>query len=255
MSLKRSWLVAVALLATLPLACSGGGHPPVPNVSPGPTGSAGPTPTPTPSPGPTGSAHITGSLTAIVVCAQLAQTCADDLNPAAASGEEVVVFVAGVTGNLTLSNSGGATVGTLTKEVYATQAGTTEYKVTYTSATTTPATDMVTIFDFGTNSSLTIPVTIISPGLDGGPSFFSLQTTSGTVCPGNEITFGTRTKGNATITLAASDATLLTIAQNGGSNFVLNLLRAGSGQVTATAGQSSVVYPVNIPAPGFTSSC
>lgn len=256
MSLKRSWLVAVAFLATLPLACSGGAKHPLPNVSPSVSpGPTGPTATPSPSPGPTHTAQITGSLTAIVVCAQVTQTCADDLNPYAASGEEVVVLVDGVTGNLTLSNSGGPTVGTTTKEVFATNAGTTEYKVTYTSARSTPASDTLTIFDFGTNTSLTIPVSIISPGLDGGPSFFSLQTTSGTVCPANELTFGTRVAGNATITLTSSDSTLVTIAQNGGNNFVLNLLRAGSGQVTATDGASTVVYPVNIPAAGFTPSC
>jgi len=183
------------------------------------------------------------------------QTCGVDLNANAATGEEAVVLVKGATGSLTFSNSGGATVATVTDQVYSSTPTSTEYEVIYKAATASATTDTLTISDSRSGSRLVIPVSIVSPGNDSGPDFFALDTTSGTVCPTHQMTFGTAQQGGAIIVLTPSDPTLIAIAQNGGANFVLTLLRAGSGTVTATAGSASVIYPVNVPLAGFTPDC
>jgi hypothetical protein len=188
------------------------------------------------------------------VCAQQQQTCGVDLNPYAATGEEAVVLVKGATGTFVASNSGGSSVATVSQAVYSNSGNAVEYAVTYATATSSATTDTLMIHDYGSNTALTIPVTIMSPGDDAGASFFALQTTSGTVCPGNQVTFDVKTQGNATVVLSSSDPTLITIAQNR-SVYLLNMLRAGSGYVTATAGSSTVIYPANVPATGFTPSC
>jgi hypothetical protein len=259
-------MVAAALLCFVPMGCSSASSPPVtpthtPSASPSGAASATPSPTPsaTPVPTPTPSAtpahNLTASLSTIVVCAQTQQTCGVDLDGYAATGEEAAVLVKGATGSLTFSNTGGAGIATITDEVYSSTPTSTEYKVIYKAATATATTDSLTIGDSGSGAQLVIPVTIVSPGDDAGPDFFALDTTSGTVCPTHQITFGTAQQGGATIVLSASDSTLVSIAQNGGANFILTLLRAGSGTVTATAGSASVVYPVNVPLAGFSSSC
>lgn len=282
--LKRLVLAATALVALGLAACSGpsqGPPPPfitsptptpvssasagatptptgtgtTPTPSPTPAGTSSPGGTPTPTPIPSGSPMITGSLSSIVVCTQVQTTCPDDLNPNATSGESAGVLVLGVRGTLSLSNAGGTQLATLVSQVYGTRGSQTEWEVTYKSATTSPTTDMLTITDSGTRSSLKIPVSIVSPGGDGGQSFFALFTSSGFVCPGQQVTFETKTKGDATVTLAASDTSLLGIGQNGTGNFVLNILEAGSTVLTATGGPSTVIYPVNIPATGFTPNC
>jgi len=267
-------LLAVALPAAALVGCSAGPATPpqifataapqptatpAPSASPGasaspsasPSSSAAPSPTPTGGGGP----QISADLSAIDICAQTTQTCASDLNANAPSGEEAVVLVKGATGTVSASNSGGASEATIATQVYATQGSAIEYEVTYTTATASAGNDVLTVRDSGTASSLTIPVTILAPGDDTGASFFALDTTSGAPCTGTQMTFGTRTKGNATITLASSDSTLVSIAQNGGNNFVLTLSRAGSGYVTASAGSSTVIYPANIAATGFASGC
>lgn len=271
----RLLMVAAVILSVVPGGCSGPAAAPVitPTQSPQPIGSgtplpspvgsssAAPTPTPTLTASPTASPStaptnaLTASLTSIVVCAQAQQTCAVDLDAYASTGEEAVVLVKGANGSLTFSNTGGASVATLTDQVYSSTPTSTEYEVIYKTATASATTDTLTIGESGSNDQLVIPVTIMSPGNDSGPDFFALDTTSGTVCPGNEVTFGTTQEGGATIVLASSSATLLSIAQAGGPNYVLNLLRAGSGYVTASAGSASVIYPVNIPLQGFTPTC
>jgi hypothetical protein len=290
-SLWRLMMVAAALLCVVPAACSTASSPPVtPTHTPSPTstpsGAASPTPvptptptptaigqptptpapsptpsptplptsTPTPTPSPTPVHTLSASLTTIVVCAQAQQTCGVDLDGYAATGEEAAVLVKGATGTLTFSNTGGASIATITDQVYSSTPTSTEYEVFYKTATASATTDSLTIGDSG-GAQLVIPVTIVSPGDDEGPDFFALDTTSGTVCPTHQITFGTAQQGGATIVLSTSDSTLVSIAQDGGANFILTLLRAGSGTVTATAGSASVVYPVNVPVAGFTSTC
>jgi hypothetical protein len=269
--LKRLVFAATGFSAFALSACSGpSSGPPPPFVStptpsatatgsvtpsPTPSGSSTPGGTPTPTPAPTGSPFITGSLSSIVVCAQAQMTCGVDLDPNATSGEGATVLVLGVRGTLSYTNTGGPTIGTVVAQVYATKANSTEYEVIYKAATASPATDSLTIADSGTHSSLTIPITIVSPGVDQGSSFFALFTSSGTVCPGQQVAFETRTQGNAAITLAASDPTLISIGQNGTGNFALDILKPGSGTVTATAGASTVVYPVDVPGAGFTTTC
>jgi hypothetical protein len=246
---------------------------PTPTPTPSPTGSGStPTPTPagtvTPSPTPTATATgtatptptaspvpLTASLTSIVVCAQVTQTCGVDLNAYAATGEEAVVLVKGASGNLSVSNTGGPTVGTVSFNPYNGGSMVPEYEVIYKSVSATATTDTLQIGEAGSSAQLTIPVTIVNPGSDIGPDFFALATTSGIVCPTHELTFQTQQQGGATIVLSSSDTTLVTIAQSGGPTFILDLLRAGSGVVTATAGSASVVYPVNVPLPTFSTSC
>ncbi len=224
-----------------------------------PIGGGTPTPTPigaTPTPTPVGSSspHITGSLTSMVVCTQSQMACADDLNPYAGSGEQAVVLVLGSRKPVVFSNAGGSKLATLTSQVYATKGAAVEYEVFYKSATVTPTTDTLSISDPGTMSSLTIPVTIVSPGDDAGPSFFALYTSAGFVCPGQQVTFETKTAGDKPVTLSTSNANLLAIGGSNG-NFAIDVIEAGSGVVTATAGTSTVIYPANIPATGFTSAC
>jgi hypothetical protein len=187
------------------------------------------------------------------VCAQVVQTCGQDLNAYAAGGEEAVVLVKGASGDLSVSNDGGSTVGTVSFQPYSNVP--TEYEVIYKSVAASATTDTLRIGDTGSSAQLVIPVTIMNPGNDAGLDFFALETTSGIVCPTHEVTFGTTQQGGATIVLSSSDDTLVTIAQNGGPNFALNFLRAGSGTVTATAGSASVIYPVNVPLPGFSTGC
>jgi hypothetical protein len=236
---------------------------PVPTATPAPAVTPTPAPTPTVSPTPTQSPTpvvtvapaITGSLASIYVCTQVTTTCPDDLDPNATSGEEAAILVKGVLGNLTYSNAGGSATGTMSSQVYASMGNATEYEVFYRSATATPTTDTLTISDSGSKSSLTIPVTIVSPGNDAGPSEFQLITSSGYTCPGHEQTFGTQQQGNATIVLSESNPNLISISQSGSGNFILTFLETGSETVTATAGASTVIYPVNIPAPSFDSNC
>jgi hypothetical protein len=235
-----------------------------PTPTPTPVGSVTPTPTPTPTASPTGTATptptaspvpLTASLTSIVVCAQVTQTCGVDLNAYAATGEEAVVLVKGASGNLSVSNTGGPTVGTVSFNPYNGGSMVPEYEVIYKSVSATATSDTLEIGETGSNPQLSIPVSIVNPGSDIGPDFFVLATTSGTVCPTHELTFQTQQQGGAPIVLASSDTTLVTIAQSGGPTFILSLLRAGSGVVTATAGSASVVYPVNVPLPTFSTSC
>jgi hypothetical protein len=198
---------------------------------------------------------LAASLTSIVVCAQVTQTCGVDLNAYAATGEEAVVLVKGASGNLSVSNTGGPTVGTVSFNPYNGGSMVPEYEVIYKSVSATATTDTLEIGDVGSAPQLNIPVTIVNPGSDIGPDFFALATTSGTVCPTHELTFQAEQQGGAPIVLSSADSTLVTIAQSGGPTFILDLLRAGSGVVTATAGSASVVYPVNIPLPTFSTSC
>jgi hypothetical protein len=143
----------------------------------------------------------------------------------------------------------------MTSQVYASMGSATEYEIFYRSASATPATDTLMISDSGSKSSLTIPVTIFSPGNDAGPSGFQLLTTAGYTCPGHEQTLTTEQQGNAAIALSESNAALMTIAQGGSGTFTLTFLTAGSEMMTASAGSASVIYPVNIPAAGFDSNC
>lgn len=228
-----------------------------PTLTPTPaaTPTASPVPTPSPTPVATVAPAITGSLSSISVCAEVTTTCPDDLDPNATSGEEAAILVKGVLGDLTYSNAGGTATATLTSQVYASMGSQTEYEVFYKSGIATPTTDTLTISDSGSKSSLTIPVTIFSPGNDAGPGEFQLDTSSGYTCPGHEQTFGTLQQGNATIVLSESNPNLISISQSGSGNFILTFLEAGSGTVTATAGTSTVIYPVNIPATGFDSNC
>jgi hypothetical protein len=207
------------------------------------------TPSPTPAP------QISGDAASLVVCDQMQQTCAVDLDPNATTGEEAAVLVSGITGSLTVTNRDGPSTATISKVLFSQTGASSEYKVIYDTVTTAPGTDVLMIADSGTKSSLTIPVTIESPGEDAGVSFFALDTTSGTVCPGNQVTFGTTTQGNATVVLSTSDPTLISISQDGRGVFILYINRAGSGTVTATAGSSTVIYPANVPAAGFTPNC
>ena len=182
-------------------------------------------------------------------------TCADDLDPNATTGEEAAVFVSGVTGTLTVTNQGGPTIATISKVLYSQTGTSAEYKIIYDTVTAAPGSDVLTISDSGTNSSLTIPVTIENPGADSGMSYFALDTTSGTVCPGNQVTFGTTTQGNETIVLTTSNSAVISVAQNGQGVFILYINSAGSASITATAGTSTVIYPANVPARGFTPGC
>jgi hypothetical protein len=190
-----------------------------------------------------------------VVCAQASQTCASDLNPGATSGEDAVVVVHGVTGTLTASNTGGINIARVTTQNEGTSGGFTTYDVTYTTTTGSAGSDTLTIHDSGTNRTASIPVSILTPGDDGGPDYFVLDTTSGTACPGQQVTFGTETQGGAPITLRSSDSTLITINQSSGPTYVLNIIRAGSSFVTAISGSATVVYPANIPVKGFIAGC
>lgn len=271
MEAKRLVPIAIAFFGFMLPACSGPTQgPPAPYVTPFPSatptavgatptpvpsGTATPVGTPTPTPAPSGSPAIRASLSSIVVCTQVQMTCAQDLNPYAASGEGAAVLILGATGKLSYSNTGGSAIGTITSQVYKSTPTSTEYEVFYKSATASPATDTLEITDAGTQSSVTIPVTIISPGADQGDSFFALYTSSGFVCPGQQVVFETRTQGNTTVTLATPETSLIAIGQNRTGNFALGILEPGSGTVTATAGASTVVYPANVPKTGFTSSC
>jgi hypothetical protein len=183
------------------------------------------------------------------------QTCADDLDPNATSGEEAAVFVSGVTGTLAATNQDGPSIATVTKELYAQTGTSSEYKIIYDTLTPSAGSDELTISDSGSNSSLTIPVLIESPGEDAGASYFALDTTSGTVCPGNQVTFGTSTKGNETIALTTTDSTVISVSPNAGGVFTLSINSPGSASITATAGSSTIIYPANVPIRGFTPNC
>jgi hypothetical protein len=182
-------------------------------------------------------------------------TCADDLNPYATSGEDAAVLVLGVRGTLTASNSGGTPIATMIVSNYGTFHGQTEYEVLYKAATSTPASDTLTISDSGSKSSVVLPVKIVSPGDDAGASFFALELSSGYVCPGQQVGFITKTQGDAKVVLSETNANIIAIGQGDSDEFALGILEDGTGVVTATAGASTVIYPANIPATGFTAGC